>query len=174
MAFRPDPETPIPVRFTLDADPRRNSIRSALTASGCSCCTQCPAPSSKWRRAVRFRCRRRPTTNFTRPRTRSSNPVPSRRESCELSVPERRGPFPGRPDFSRKRCRSSLLARAGASAEVPRPAIRGLRPEGPITEPRATWALDPHLALPRMLYEEEKSARGVGRYLDKLVRAPRI
>jgi hypothetical protein len=36
-----------------------------------------------------FRCRRRPTTNFTRPRTRSSNPPPSSEESCELSVPER-------------------------------------------------------------------------------------
>src|SRR6516164_11713616 len=31
-----------------------------------------------------FRCRRRPTTNFTRPRTRSSNPVPSSSESGEL------------------------------------------------------------------------------------------
>jgi len=29
-----------------------------------------------------FRCRRRPTTNFTRPRTRGSNPVPSSRESA--------------------------------------------------------------------------------------------
>ena len=30
---------------------------------------------------VRFRCCRRPTTNLTRPRTRSSNPVPSSGES---------------------------------------------------------------------------------------------
>ena len=36
---------------------------------------------SRLRRAVRFRCRRRPTTNFTRPRTRSSNPVLSSGES---------------------------------------------------------------------------------------------
>ena len=31
-----------------------------------------------------FRCRRRPTTNFTRPRTRSSNPVPSSEESANF------------------------------------------------------------------------------------------
>jgi len=37
-----------------------------------------------------FRCRRRPTTNFTRPRTRSSNPVPSSEESCELPYGRRR------------------------------------------------------------------------------------
>src|SRR6516165_3851982 len=39
---------------------------------------------SRLRRAVQFRCRRRPTTNFTRPRTRSSNPVPSSGESNKL------------------------------------------------------------------------------------------
>ena len=48
-----------------------------------------------------FRCRRRPTTNFTRPRTRSSNPVPSSGESGEL-------PY----------------CAAGSSAVAPIPAIR--------------------------------------------------
>jgi len=37
---------------------------------------------SRLRRAVQFRCRRRSTTNFTRPRTRGSNPVPSCAESA--------------------------------------------------------------------------------------------
>ena len=45
---------------------------------------------SRLRRAVQFRCRRRPTTNFTRPRTKSSNPVPSSEESCEWWSPLRR------------------------------------------------------------------------------------
>ena len=36
---------------------------------------------SRLPRAVPFRCRRHPTTNFTRLRTRSSNPVPSSGES---------------------------------------------------------------------------------------------
>ena len=56
-----------------------------------------------------FRCRRRPTTNFTRPRTRSSNPVPSSGESDELgdlcqpqrmsrlSAPTRRSKIPRPP-----------------------------------------------------------------------------
>ena len=43
---------------------------------------------SRLRRAVQFRSGRRPTTNFTRPRTRSSNPVP--KESCELRYGRRR------------------------------------------------------------------------------------
>ena len=34
-----------------------------------------------------FRCRRRPTTNFARPRTRSSNPVPSSGESTTNPLP---------------------------------------------------------------------------------------
>jgi hypothetical protein len=36
---------------------------------------------------VRFRCRRRPTINLTRPRTRSSNPVPSSGESTNFRFP---------------------------------------------------------------------------------------
>src|SRR6516162_2380326 len=41
---------------------------------------------SRLRPAVRFRCRRRPTTNFTRPRTKSSNPVLSSGESANEPV----------------------------------------------------------------------------------------
>jgi len=41
---------------------------------------------SRLRRAVQFRCCRRPTTNFTRPRTRSSNPVPSSRQSVSRGI----------------------------------------------------------------------------------------
>ena len=41
---------------------------------------------SRLRRAVQFRCRRRSTTNFTRPRTRSSNPVPSSRQSVSRYI----------------------------------------------------------------------------------------
>ena len=40
---------------------RRNSRSSALTCSGCSCCTQCPAPSMSWmpRNCVQARSRMR-------------------------------------------------------------------------------------------------------------------
>ena len=27
---------------------RRKAVSNALTACGCSCCTQCPAPSTRW------------------------------------------------------------------------------------------------------------------------------
>ena len=44
-----------------------------------------------------FHCRRRPTTNFTRPRTRSSNPLPSSGESVSAvnsgAVGEKPGVF---------------------------------------------------------------------------------
>src|SRR2546425_1362766 len=32
---------------------RRNWISSVLTFSGCSCCTQCPAPSTRWKPTMR-------------------------------------------------------------------------------------------------------------------------
>src|SRR5438552_2545569 len=32
---------------------RRNCMSNVLTCSGCSCCTQCPAPSNKWKPTIR-------------------------------------------------------------------------------------------------------------------------
>ena len=37
----------------LAAGPRRKSISREPTASGCSCCAQCPAPSSRWHPTIR-------------------------------------------------------------------------------------------------------------------------
>ena len=88
----------IPIPGALASDETAPSVRSSAQRSsttmslpsrplvrGTSRSKVTDAHRQRLRRAVRFRCRWRPIPNFTRPRTRSSNPVPSSGESGELT-----------------------------------------------------------------------------------------
>ena len=120
----------IPIPGAIASDESAPSVRSSAQRSsttmslsswplvrGTSRSKVTDAHRQRLRRAVRFRCRWRPIPNFTRPRTRSSNPVPSSGESTNFRFLSRRRPLFGRmmkPCFlsslriSRSDCRGCL------------------------------------------------------------------